>query len=298
MDLKQLRHLVAIIDHESFSRAADAVAISQPALTRSIKLLEQRLGVALLERTTRSVSPTPAGERLYKRAKLILNETDAAISEVREDLGRSKPLRIGIAPMFATTIVPSAIRAFRTIAPDIEVAVQSGLFEVLTAQVAQGDLDLVVSNLPYGRLEDDLTSETLLDVDVVYLASTDHPLAGHQKNTLSDLFGYPWAVVDETHANDLYGYIFASEGDAPSPIRVRTNSLNLLKSLIETPPWISLLPRHMVQSELDCGQICELHVTGEPVRRNAGIVYRRSRSEDPDLKRFSETVRAACADYH
>lgn len=294
MDLKQLRHLVAIVETESFSRAAQMTAISQPALTRSIKLLEERLLVVLFERTTRRVTPTEAGLRLYKRAKVILNEAENALADLQDGERRTRRLRIGMAPMFATTILPKAIQAFRERAPNVEVIVESDLFEELAARLEQADLDLVVSNFPYGWMADDLESEPVVDIDVVYLASAAHPLAKKTKISVTDLLAYPWAVVDESHANELYGSILTSEGGKNSPIGVRTNSLNLLKTLVETPPWVTLLPLHMVQPELTREQLVALDVVGDQMRRRGGIVYRRARSDDVDLVSFAECVRDAC----
>lgn len=293
MDLKQLRHLVAIVETESFSKAAQDVAISQPALTRSIKLLEERLGIRLFNRTTRRVSATEAGLRLYKRAKIILSETESALADLQEEGAHNRRLRVGMAPMFATTLVPKAIQAFSETVPNVEVVVESGLFETLAARLAQADLDLVVSNFPYGGIAEDLASEPVFDIDVAYLTSADHPLADQTNVKVTDLLSYPWAVVDESHANDLYGDILTSEGGHTSPIRVRTNSLNLLKSLIEAPPWVTLLPVHMVQPELERRQLVALDVKGARVQRRGGIVYRRARSEDPDFIRFTDCVRAA-----
>lgn len=294
MDLKQLRHLVAIVETESFSKAAQAVAISQPALTRSIKLLEERLHVVLFERTTRRVTPTEAGLRLYKRAKVILNEAENALADLQDGEQRTRRLRIGMAPMFATTIMPKAIQAFRECAPNVEVIVESDLFEELVARLEQADLDLVVSNFPYGWMAKDLESEPVVDIDVVYLASAAHPLAKETKISVTDLLAYPWAVVDESHANELYGSILTSEGGKNSPIGVRTNSLNLLKTLVETPPWVTLLPLHMVQPELKRDQLVALDVVGDQVRRRGGIVYRRARSDDVDLVSFADCIRDAC----
>lgn len=293
MELKQLRHFVAIVELGNFSRAAEVISISQPALTRSIKLLEDRLGVALLERSTRQVSPTPAGLRLYKRGKLILRETDAAITLVKDDAKRDRPLRVGIAPMIATTIIPAAIHAMSEKYPDMELNVESGLFGGLTDRLLQADLDIVVSNLPYGSIDESLISKSLFDIDVVYAASSSHPFAKSKDISVPELLSYPWAVVDENHANDLYMQIFANHGGAKSPIRVRTNSLNLLKSLVESPPWITLLPLHIVKAELQRGSLIALDVAGDKVRRNGGIVYRRSQSEDQDIERFANFIRDA-----
>ncbi|GAB5457827.1 MAG: LysR substrate-binding domain-containing protein [Henriciella sp.] len=294
MELKQLRHFIAVVDHGTFSRAAIETAISQPALTRSIKMLEDRLGAVLLERTTRRVALTEAGARLYRRAKLILNEV--AVAEVDVQLGakRAKPIRLGMAPMFAADILPNAISAFAQAHPGVEVDVKSGLFDTLAGGLLQGELDLVFSNLPYASFDDSLRIEPLYDIEVVYLASVDHPLSKTTDIAFAALTEFPWAVISETHAEDLYGYIFASRGQTRSPIQLRTNSLSLLKSLVLQPPWITLLPRHMVTGEVARGDLAILPVRGEPVTRRGGLLYRKASESDKILAAFADRIREAC----
>jgi DNA-binding transcriptional LysR family regulator len=297
MDLKQLRHFVALADEGSFSRACKVVAISQPALTRSIKLLEDRLGVVLFERSTRHVAMTDAGELLYERAQLILNEARAAETDVKSVTSRVRPIQLGIAPMFATGLLPRAITAFHASHPDIEIEVTNALFDSLSDNLLQGELDLAFSNLPYTRLDPALVDEPLVDIDVCYLASADHPLAHQNETPFTELTGYPWAVIDEKHANDLYGYIFSSRGEVNSPIRLRTNSLSLLKTLVQSPPWITLLPQHMLREELATGKVCELKVAGEPpVSRPGGLLYRKSRNTDHDIAALAQAIREVCRD--
>lgn len=294
MDLRQLRHFVALADEGSFSTACETVSISQPALTRSIKLLEERLGVVLFDRSTRHVTMTEAGQALYGRAKLILNEASAAEQDVADISRRVRPIQLGLAPMFATSILPAAITTFSQANSDIEIEVTSALFDTLSDGVLQGDLDLAFSNLPYSRLDPALSDETLVDVDVVYLASAFHPLAHQSETSFADVMSYPWAVIDESHANDLYGYILSSRGESRSPIRVRTNSLSLLKALVQTPPWITLLPRHMVGDELEAGAISQLRVSGEPVLRRGGLIFRPARLKDKHVAALASAIREAC----
>lgn len=295
MDLKQLRHFVALADEGRFSTACETVAISQPALTRSIKLLEERLGVVLFDRTTRHVKMTEAGQALYGRARLILNEASAAEQDVVNINRRGRPIQLGLAPMFATSILPAAITAFSQAHQDIEIEVTSGLFDTLAVGIRQGDLDLAFSNLPYARLDPALSDEALVDIDVVYLASASHPLANQEEISFADVMSHPWAVIDETHANDLYGYIFSTRGETRSPIRVRTNSLSLLKALVQAPPWITLFPRHMVREELATGSICQLQVSGDPVQRRGGLIFRSSRMKDRHIAGLASAIRQACA---
>lgn len=294
MELKQLRHFIAVVDHGTFSRAAIETAISQPALTRSIKMLEDRLGAVLLERTTRRVALTEAGSRLYRRAKLILNEVAVAEVDVQVGAKRAKPIRLGMAPMFAADILPNAISAFAKAHPGVEVDVKSGLFDTLADGLLQGELDLVFSNLPYASFDGSLRIDPLYDIEVVYLASADHPLSKATDIAFAALTEFPWAVIGETHAEDLYGYIFASRGQTRSPIQLRTNSLSLLKSLVQQPPWITLLPRHMVTGEVTRGGLAVLPVSGEPVTRRGGLLYRKASESDNTLAALANEIRKAC----
>ena len=96
MDMRQVRHLIAVLEHGNVLRAANAIHISQPALSKSIQNLEAELGVQLLERSPRGVSPTIYGTNLLKHARLLLNQGEQAVADIKGDQGRApRPLAFG-----------------------------------------------------------------------------------------------------------------------------------------------------------------------------------------------------------
>ena len=285
MDLKHLRHFVAIVDHGTFLAAAKRLPLSQPALTRSLQNLEADLGVRLLERSTRGIRITDAGERLYQRAKFILNEAEKAVKDVQNSHPTQK-INIGIAPMFAAHYVPDILRQLYSETPDLNVTIKSALFTQLLRNLLSGEIDVVLANLPFAVLPDTLLSKPLLDITIVYVTSASHPLAGKKNCSFADISNFPWAAVDEVHANDLYDYIFTSAGETLSPIKLKTNSLTLLKSVINKGPYITLLPHHMVAQDVKEGRLSILSTDQDKLKRKGGLIYRKNELPNSALERF------------
>ena len=149
MELRQLRHFVAVVDCANLSRAAERVAISQPALTRSIKNLEDLLGVELLERKPRGVEATEAGLALYHHAQIVLNACQRLTREVRElERGVSGTVYVGVGSMFATHITADVAQNLAQVHPRLAMVVTDGFFEELLRRMQDGRLDLIFSNFP------------------------------------------------------------------------------------------------------------------------------------------------------
>lgn len=293
MDIKQLRYFVAVVDHKSYSRAAEAIPISQPSITRSIQALEQETGACLLDRSTRGLTMTSAGECLYRRAKLILSEVEQATSELRETRAAKDTVKIGVAPLFADNLMPSIVRAVAYQDSKQPIEVKSALFGSLLQGLQEGELDGIFTNLPFSPFANDLIVEPLVDIQLTYVCSANHPLAG-TKASLVQLTAFPWAVVDEKNANELYDYLFASEGLANTPIMVKTNSLTMLRNLIQEPPYISLLPHHLIKEDIRLGQLCALDTPSGDVQRKGGLIYRKNRIASPPREMVFECIRDVC----
>ena len=195
MELRHLRHVAAVIELGNVSKAAVMLTISQPALTRSIQLLEEMLGAPLIERLPRGVVPTPAGEALYRHAKLILSETKRARESVTAiKIGVRGNLRIGIASMFAERIIDRAIVDFAAKHERVGIVVTEGYFEDLLPWLQEGKLDMVFCNLPGIAVPDGLLVEPVLDVRAVMVSNTAHPLARKATVTRAELSEARWSV--------------------------------------------------------------------------------------------------------
>ena len=123
-DLKQLRHFVCVVDTGNITRAAELQYITQPALTRSIKKMEERIGAKLLDRTPRKITPTEAGRVLYRYAKIIINQAERALLDVTAvSQGEQGHVHIGIAALFAPTLISHLIPHLSARFPGLQVRI-------------------------------------------------------------------------------------------------------------------------------------------------------------------------------
>lgn len=230
MDLRVLRYFIATAEELSFVRAAERVAVSQPALGRQIAELERELGVALFERTTRRVRLTRAGEVLLSRARHILDEVERAVDETRRaGHGEIGSLTIGYLPTTMVSILPAIVAAFRTTAPGVSLAFDELLDDDQARRIASGRLDVgFVRGLPPGS---PLAAEPLLTEPFVVALPAGHRLAGAASLELRDLANEPLLIWPRSQAASTYDLVIAAchaAGFTPRIVELSARSLGIL----------------------------------------------------------------------
>jgi DNA-binding transcriptional LysR family regulator len=183
-DFAELKAFAAVVERESFARAADHLGFSPSALSQTIRQLETRLGVRLLNRTTRSVAPTSAGARLYERVVPVIQELDAAVAEAVEATGRTAgTLRINTLSMAADKLIAPRLGRFHRAYPQVvlDIVIDDGLSDIVAGRF---DAGIRVGE----RLEKDMIAVRLTpDVEMTAVASPDY-LAHHgEPKTPADL---------------------------------------------------------------------------------------------------------------
>lgn len=196
MDIRALRQFVTLIRRGSFVAAAEELNITQPALSRSIRALEEEVGLKLIERHRSGCVPTPAGEFLLRDAAPILQQTAMLRHNMRAyakgDLGH---LRFGAAPLPATLIVPRLLSEMAKEQPGLTLGVTLGPMTSLLDQLHQDHIEFVLC--AEARLPRDpaLSITKIFDVPLCWLARRDHPLAKYHALTINDLRNFPFACV-------------------------------------------------------------------------------------------------------
>ena len=147
MDLDQLRYFVRVAERQNFTRAAEDLGISQPALSRSIQKLEEEFGQPVFERKTRSVSLTDAGTLLQARAQQVLSILEDTKAEITDD-GQSGRVRVGAIPTVAPFFLPEVLRQFSREFPKATLIVQENTTDALLKSCTQGEIDLAILALP------------------------------------------------------------------------------------------------------------------------------------------------------
>ncbi|MGE3077266.1 MAG: LysR family transcriptional regulator [Dehalococcoidia bacterium] len=190
MDLSQLEAFAHTCREGSFTRAAEGLFISQPALHRKVRQLEAELGASLLVVRNRRVVPTAAGERLLQTAELILTE----LADLRTSLVGTMPtIHVGAVSLIAATVVPEAIARFEAAHAQPRIALQGLDADQLTEGLLSGRLDLGVTYLSY--VSPDLEADLLCEVDTVCAVGRKHPLADGKCHSLQEVLIHPLALT-------------------------------------------------------------------------------------------------------
>lgn len=282
MNLRQLEHFVAVFEQKNLSKAAEAIPLSQPALTRSVRTLEEQVGVELFLRHARGATPTAAGERLYHHAKSILAECARAKRDaLQSDQEIAGTVAIGIGSLFASHIIDSMVARFCEKHGQARLRVQQGFFEELVNMLEIGEIEVAFVNLPLLSLPENMEFEPLLQVHSSVFASSTHELANTDDVDINKLSRAKWATVSQPHALEVLDSLFISEGVAAPQPAIQTNSLTLIKSLVQSSEFVCLLPDHMFSGELNSGEVVRLPTSTTPLTRSAGLLYKKDSFRRP-----------------
>jgi LysR family transcriptional activator of glutamate synthase operon len=249
MELRQIEYFVVLAHHGNFTHAAAALGVAQPALSQQIKRLEDELGVRLVDRTTRPVRLTDAGQAFHTRAQRILAESRLAGEEMREfaGMGRGR-LVIGALPALAALWLPTVLGRFQARHPGIELALREHNTEELARLVGQGQLDLAVLHavpgLPIGHgAPEGIVVERLFEEELVAIVPPGHHLAGGRSLTMARLRDEPFVIMPRgsglTHTLLTAA---AAEGYRPR-VAAESADIRTLRNLVAAGLGVSVVPR-------------------------------------------------------
>lgn len=293
-DLRQLRHFVALVDHGHFSRAAEALHLSQPALTRSIQSLESALGCTLINRHGRGISLTAQGRLVEQHARRLLLGSRALKEAVRQiDNLEAGQLRVGAGPFPAARLVPEALARLIKAYPRLAVAVTVGDWSSLRDRLLDERIELFISDIR--ELETDAALEILpLPVHQgVLFCRPGHPLLRQQRIRFSDLAGYPLAgtQLPEPVAQSVLS------DTGREMLSIQCDNFLLLKTMTEQSDAVCMAPRDVVQKDFDSGELMELTLLSERLSHHSayGLVSRRGHRLSPAGEAFQAQVQEAAA---
>ncbi|MEU6789180.1 LysR substrate-binding domain-containing protein [Nonomuraea angiospora] len=212
LDLRLVRYFTAVAEHRHFGRAAEALHITQPSLSRQIRGLERQLGARLLDRTPQGTRLTEAGEVFLPRAKTLLRSAAQAAAQTR---AAARPSRITIGYTTGLIVTP-AVRELRRLHPDADVRTSHVAWNEPRPALLDYRVDAVVTRLPLAT--DGLDVTILYDEPRTLLLSRDHRLAGRESVTLADIADEPLPrLADPDPAWDAYWRIDPRPDGRPAP---------------------------------------------------------------------------------
>lgn len=276
MDARRLAYFTCILEEGGITAAAQRLRLTQPALTRSMKLLEEELGVILFERRLSGITATAYGEALYARAKAILSEMQRAEEEIATLKGMAgEHFRIGAPPTLTGSIVARAVGETRRRFPELQIRVQEGQSQVLFRALQRHELDVCLAYAGNVAQEHPFRSRLIFRDQLKITASAKHPLTKLETVTLPQLATYPWCAA-ATVIWPVVERMFESVGIKPMPRPIDPGgSVQFLKALVSSSDCLTLLPRHAMTGELARGELSVLPVKGVSLDREIIALSRR-----------------------
>ncbi len=290
--LRQLRYFDALARHLHFGRAADAVAVSQPALSMQIRELEATLGVALVERRPNAVRLTAEGQEIARRARRILSEARDLI-----DYGRSAgellsgTLNLGIIPSIAPYLLPRILPTLTRAHPGVSLQVRETLTQSLVQELLQGDLDVILAALPVSGAD----LETLpLFHDRFLLAVQSRPDLDERRRVDPNMVdGSSLLLLEEGHClrDQALNYC---EGLRPSGrAGFGATSLSTVMQMVAAGYGVTLLPELCASVEVRDDRVSLLRFADPQPQRVVGLAWRRSSPRARDFKALGACITEA-----
>ncbi|MFI9236354.1 LysR substrate-binding domain-containing protein [Streptomyces sp. NPDC053079] len=289
----QLRAFASVAEHLHFRDAASAIGMSQPALSGAVSALEELLGIQLLERTTRKVLLSPAGERLAARARTVLD----AVGDFMEEADAARApftgvLRLGVIPTVAPYLLPIVLRLVHDSYPDLDLQVHEEQTSSLLDGLTQGRLDLLLLAVPLGA--PGVTEIPLFEEDFVLVTPCDHWLAGRGDIPRAALRELDLLLLDEGHclrdqALDICREVGRTEG---TPMTTSAAGLSTLVQLVGGGLGVTLLPRTALRVETGRSDRLATGYFAEPApSRRIALAMRSGAARQGEFEEFAAALR-------
>jgi DNA-binding transcriptional LysR family regulator len=291
MDLRQLRYFEAVVRHCHFTRAAEELHVAQSAISHHVRGLEQELGIALLQRTTRSVAATEAGGLVAARARAVIAETDALRAEIDELRGLVRGhIAIGAMLFGGKLDIPGILGSFSAKFPGVEIELREGTAQRMLQMLRDGSLDLTFA----------LEVEPPAEIERVELSSEElalamrpaHPLADRGPVSLADLRDEPLIAFQHgSSTRTMVDGALARAGVNPR-IALEANDFALVRSLVARGLGLAVLPRSFLERP---GEPISVSPLTPPLRMAVVLWWLRGRRRSPAARAFVDFAAAAQA---
>jgi DNA-binding transcriptional LysR family regulator len=282
--LRQLKIFEAVARHLSFSRAAEELHLTQPAVSMQVQSLEDQAGLPLTEQAGKKVRLTAAGEELARQARRIAEQLREAGESMAALQGvESGRLKIGVVST-AKYFAPSLLAEFRRRHPGVELQLTVNNRGTIVRYLAENTIDLAIMGTPPNEFE--TVAKIFAEHPLVFIAAPDHPLAGKRNVD-------PKRLADETllirePGSGTRGALerYLEEHQVPASARMELGSNETIKQAVMAGLGLSFISEHTIGLECSVGRLVKLNVAGTPVKRQWRLVYRTDKRLMPAATAF------------
>ena len=297
LKFRHIRTFVEIARQKSVGRAAAILSVSQPAITKTVRELEEVLGVSLFERDGRGIKLSRSGEIFLKHAGATVTALRQAVDSVSSEAAKiGTPVRIGALPTVSVSIMPEAMVSFLKESTGSTVKIVTGENAVLLEQLRLGDLDLVVGRLAAPEKMTGFSFEHLYSEKVRFAVRSGHPLLVERANIFERLHEFP--ILTPTR-NSVIGPIvdqfLLAHGVGPLPTRIETVSDAFGRAFLRATDAIWIISEGVVAADIADGTIAALPLDTADTSGPVGLTIRADTQPSLPLALLIQTIREAAA---
>lgn len=289
MEFRHLRYFLAVADALHFTKAAEGLAVSQPALSAQIKQLEQEVGVPLFDRVGRSVQLTRAGAIFRDHARRALREMELAQVAIAEEEGLQRgTLTIGVVQTVNAYLIPEIVGRFSTLHPQVTLKLDELSGPDIEQGVRSGILDLGIGFVPAGS--DQIEAQPLFEEDFVLVASRRHRFAARRHVPLASLADEPLVLLPAIFCTRrLLNASFEQAGIVPK-VAVEMNSIEGILATVKTSKLATVLPRLSLGLE-GGGGLRGIPLRQPTPRRGLGLLWKKRGHRSGAARALADQVR-------
>lgn len=298
MELKRIRHALALAQELNFVRAAEKVHLSQPAFSRSIQALESELGMCLFERSKQGLSITAAGTQFLARARRLSDEAfnlerDMALTRSGE-IGQ---VSFGAGPLPAASLLPALLQRVRQGRPAFRVALQVNNSQQLLSKLLDDAIEFFIADTQNIALDNDISITALTRQQGPFACRAGHPLLSLPSLQLEDIRPYGFASMSIPRSTvTAFHKALGLGADQDLPIMFECDDISLLKQVVCQEDLILIISHAAVASEIATGLLCPLQVEDmPPLFAEVGVVQRRGRTLSPSAQLVLDSLREMVA---
>jgi LysR family transcriptional regulator, low CO2-responsive transcriptional regulator len=291
LDLAQLEIFLCIAEEKSFSRAAEKMLRTQPALSIAIKRLEEELGEPLFDRSSKSGTLTEAGRILLSYAQRMINMRDEAKEAISELRGMFRGrLTIGANESTSLYLLPKLLLEYRRRHPQIKIEVFRNISEKIPSEVLERNLDF--GFLSYDPMHPSLQSIEVHRDELVLVVPPNHHLAGRKQVAVKDLGNEQFVAHNVKTPSRTRIFDFFAHHRTPLNICIELATLETIKEFVKLDVGLAILPRLAVEEEIKSGELIEVPIKGMKIEKTLRLVYRREQTLSHAAKSFLELIKA------
>jgi DNA-binding transcriptional LysR family regulator len=292
MQFDQIETFLAVLTYGGFHKAAEALRVSQPAISARIRALEESLGVPLFARDGNALSLSAAGKALRPHAEQLLRQVALA----RQVVNEQKPsdagsLRIAAALSICTYFLPDVLKDYQAANPKVLVTLRSGNSMEVLKMVLDGEADIGVAR---SLLHPEVETTTLRDDPLILVGHPGHTMARQRQVRMEEIESWPLIFFDRGSSDwTLTQGLFRRAGLLPNVV-MEVETIEAAKRMVERKLGFSFLPQISVTDELRQRKLVGIEISNvEPLRRNLDVIYPRHRALGRDSQSFLQLLQAA-----